>query len=143
MGLDSVELVIAVEEEFNLSIPDDAATEMRTVGDMVDYLQNHADAGTLSTNKLVDWIDHNFERVIGKPVSSLPSETKVIDVLAHGKKKRQWAKLSALLPGLVRPWWARSSIPLGLLLVGTTISSKIWEWDELFGSNSRPGDKNR
>jgi hypothetical protein len=38
MGLDTVELVLAVEEEFKLEIPDAAAEKMITVGDMHAFL---------------------------------------------------------------------------------------------------------
>jgi acyl carrier protein len=38
MGLDTVELVLAVEEEFELEIPDAAAEKMFTVGDMHAFL---------------------------------------------------------------------------------------------------------
>jgi acyl carrier protein len=38
MGLDTVELVMTVEEEFGLEIPDAAAEKMITVGDMHAFL---------------------------------------------------------------------------------------------------------
>ena len=38
-SLDCVELVIALEEEFNIAIPDEAATQVRTVGDILAYLR--------------------------------------------------------------------------------------------------------
>ena len=38
MGLDTVELVMAVEEEFRLDIPDAAAEKMFTVGDLHSFL---------------------------------------------------------------------------------------------------------
>jgi acyl carrier protein len=38
MGLDSVELVLSVEREWELEIPDAAAERMRTVGDMYWYV---------------------------------------------------------------------------------------------------------
>ena len=38
MGLDTVEIVMAVEEEFSLEIPDAAAEKMFTVGDMHSFL---------------------------------------------------------------------------------------------------------
>lgn len=41
-SLDTVELVMAFEEEFDIDIPDEDAEEMRTVGDAVAYVQKHA-----------------------------------------------------------------------------------------------------
>ncbi len=38
-SLDIVELVMAMEEEFQLEIPDDAAEKMQTYGDAVSYLK--------------------------------------------------------------------------------------------------------
>lgn len=38
-SLDIVELVMAMEEEFDLEIPDEDAEKMKTVGDVVNYLQ--------------------------------------------------------------------------------------------------------
>ncbi len=37
-SLDTVELVMAFEEEFNIEIPDDAAEKIITVKDAVDYI---------------------------------------------------------------------------------------------------------
>ncbi|MFP3920283.1 MAG: acyl carrier protein [Dichotomicrobium sp.] len=41
-SLDTVELVMAFEEEFNCEIPDDAAETIQTVGDAVKFLQENA-----------------------------------------------------------------------------------------------------
>ena len=38
-SLDTVELVMAFEEEFNLSIPDEDQDKLRTVGQAIDYLK--------------------------------------------------------------------------------------------------------
>lgn len=38
-SLDTVELVMALEEEFELDIPDEAAETMRTFGDVLQYLR--------------------------------------------------------------------------------------------------------
>ncbi len=45
LGADSlaiVELVLALEEEFELDIPDDETEKIRTVQDAVDYIQAHS-----------------------------------------------------------------------------------------------------
>ena len=40
-SLDTVELVMAFEEEFGCEIPDDAAERIVTVKDAVDFIQEH------------------------------------------------------------------------------------------------------
>jgi acyl carrier protein len=41
-SLDTVELVMAFEEAFNIEIPDEQAEKIRTVKDAVDYVTAHA-----------------------------------------------------------------------------------------------------
>jgi acyl carrier protein len=40
-SLDTVELVMAFEEEFGVEIPDDEAEKIQTVGNAVDYVKTH------------------------------------------------------------------------------------------------------
>ena len=40
-SLDTVELVMAFEEEFNIEIPDEEAEKIKTVGDAVSYIEEH------------------------------------------------------------------------------------------------------
>lgn len=40
-SLDNVELVMALEQEFNLEIPDEDAEKISTVSDAVNYIQEH------------------------------------------------------------------------------------------------------
>ncbi|MBR2241546.1 MAG: acyl carrier protein [Clostridia bacterium] len=40
-SLDIVELVMGIEESFDMQIPDEAAEKIVTVGDVVDYLMNN------------------------------------------------------------------------------------------------------
>lgn len=41
-SLDQVELVMALEEAFDLEIPDEDAEKIRTVQDAIDYIEKHA-----------------------------------------------------------------------------------------------------
>ena len=41
-SLDTVELVMALEEEFSMEIPDEEAEKIKTVGDAVEYIKSHA-----------------------------------------------------------------------------------------------------
>ena len=43
-SLDTVELVMALEEEFEIDIPDEAAEKITTVQAVVDYISSHATA---------------------------------------------------------------------------------------------------
>ena len=41
-SLDTVELIMEFEKQFNISIPDDKAEGIQTVGDAVDYIADNA-----------------------------------------------------------------------------------------------------
>ncbi|BDX38104.1 acyl carrier protein [Tenuifilaceae bacterium CYCD] len=41
-SLDTVELIMEFEKEFNLSIPDDEAEKIGTVGDAITYIESHS-----------------------------------------------------------------------------------------------------
>jgi acyl carrier protein len=43
-SLDTVELVMAFEEEFGIDIPDDAAEQMGTVGQAIQYLESNTES---------------------------------------------------------------------------------------------------
>jgi acyl carrier protein len=43
-SLDTVELIMALEEEFNIEIPDEDAEKMKTVGDAIKYIEEKASA---------------------------------------------------------------------------------------------------
>ena len=42
-SLDIVELIMALEEEFDTEIPDEDAEKVVTVGDVVDYIKDHVE----------------------------------------------------------------------------------------------------
>jgi len=41
-SLDTVELVMALEEEFGIEVPDEDAEKIQTVGDVAKYIDEHA-----------------------------------------------------------------------------------------------------
>ena len=42
-SLDTVELVMAFEEEFNVEVPDEEAEKLQTVGEVVRYIEEHVE----------------------------------------------------------------------------------------------------
>ena len=43
-SLDTVELIMEFEKEFGITIPDEAAEKIATVGDAISYIENNAKA---------------------------------------------------------------------------------------------------
>lgn len=42
-SLDTVELVMELEDEFDMTIPDEEAEKLKTVGEAIDYIAKHLD----------------------------------------------------------------------------------------------------
>lgn len=42
-SLDAVEIIMAIEEEFDIEIPDEEAEKFQLVGDLVRYVEEHCD----------------------------------------------------------------------------------------------------
>lgn len=42
-SLDVVEMLMAIEDEFNIEIPDEEIENFKTVNDVVEYIQNHSE----------------------------------------------------------------------------------------------------
>jgi acyl carrier protein len=53
-SLDTVELVMELEEEFDINIPDDAAEKIQTVGQAIDHIQTAVEGQTAGTENAAD-----------------------------------------------------------------------------------------
>ena len=40
-SLDAVEIIMAIEDEFNIEIPDEMAESIKTIGEIIDYVEEH------------------------------------------------------------------------------------------------------
>lgn len=40
-SLDSVELIMAIEQKFDITIPEEETENIKTVGDIIEYVQKH------------------------------------------------------------------------------------------------------
>ena len=43
-SLDVVDLVMTIEDEFRIEVPDEAVESVRTVGDLVNFIESHMEA---------------------------------------------------------------------------------------------------
>ena len=76
MGLDITEMIMAVEEEFEFSIPDAEASKLETVGQLFAYVQAYAPTGHTQNawERLLAVIAHD----VGVEASSLRAETRFV-----------------------------------------------------------------
>jgi acyl carrier protein len=83
MGLDSVELVMAVEEEFGLEIPNSEAEKMERVGDMFQFISRTLRARGEATDDAVIWKrlrDVIVEQLAVAPEDVIPSAHFIRDL---------------------------------------------------------------
>jgi acyl carrier protein len=124
MGLDSVELVLTVEEAFGFSIPDQDAAGLDTVGKLYDYIIAHR----FQSEHEACLTSVTFYRIRRALVSVLQIPRKDIRVstelsrLIPARRRRVWrttAKAMTLrLPELVPPAWV--NVLVALATVGLT-----------------------
>jgi len=76
VGLDIVEMIMAVEEEFEFAIPDAEASKLETVGQLFAHVQAHAPMGRApeAWERLLAVI----ARDVGVEAASLRAETRFV-----------------------------------------------------------------
>ena len=82
MGLDSVELVMAVEEEFGISIPDADAQKMLTPKEVINFVESRRDLDSLPRPK-----GNTSRAEIAKTVKRLVIEQLGIPEAVYGEDK--------------------------------------------------------
>jgi len=110
MGLDTVELVMDVEETFEVKISDEAAQRIVTVGELFECVVNQLElavAGKCLSAATFYEIRSSFQKV-GIEERFGPS-TRLSEVLPMRKRRSRWTELAEMsklkLPALRRPLW--------------------------------------
>src|SRR6185436_7711249 len=73
-SLDMVELVMELEEEFDVNIPDDVAEKLQTVGDAIRYIESHRTMTQLPPLRFTPllkrylWGGRRLGTLLGKPI---------------------------------------------------------------------------
>jgi acyl carrier protein len=113
MGLDAVELVMDIEEAFDIQIPDERAAEVATVGQLYDSIleacpTRRSDDLCMSaaTFRL---IRRAMQSDLGLDVRRLRPRDSVDSVFPRDRRRQTWSRLADTLdlrfPKLVRPTW--------------------------------------
>lgn len=111
MGLDFVELVMELEEQFQLRIPDGDVESMRTVGDVIDYVWSRL--STVSgepcpTRNTFVAFQRTLADVAGLQARDIRPSSSLDKLLGQPKLKRRWRSLTRdfpQLPDLEPPAW--------------------------------------
>ena len=127
MGLDVVEIVLEIEEAFDISIPDEVAEKIQTVGQLYDYVveqtrgRPHRSADEAPDRTDVCLTAATFYLVrrelcakLGLDRRQVRPRTPLEDLFPQAARRRDWAelehKLNLKFPALVRPrpliFWA-------------------------------------
>ncbi|MEX2188890.1 MAG: acyl carrier protein [Pirellulales bacterium] len=134
MGMDTVELIMDIEDRFGVSISNDDAAAVRTVGelsDMVERLLSEKSATGGPAVCLTSMAFFRFRRAVAEVCHverKRVSPGEVIDVLVARKaRRREWAEMarrtSMKMPPLHRPDWC---VWVGLGFVATFVAG-CWQ----------------
>ena len=118
MGLDTVELVIRLEETFGMAIPDEVAVELTTPRKVTDYIFSQVNAVNQSSCLSQQAFYHlrkKFVSVLGVARREFRPGTQLETLIPLELRREKWLKLmdeesSLSLPTLVRPIWIVSSL---------------------------------
>jgi len=125
MGLEAVEIVIAVEEEFDITIEDDEASAVRTPNDLFNLIAekvtNSARSGCRS-QRAFGLVRRRVMEITGAPRSSVRPDCELEPLLAGGDIQAFWNSLNINLGDRALP---RLDLPpaLDVLLFSAVIAS--------------------
>ncbi len=121
MGLDGVELVMAVEDRFGIAIPDEDASRPRTTRDLYEYVWTRvADQGWKPCASQHAF--HRLRRVAPPSGEQLHPDTALEQVFPRPRRRHAWAAFGwrtglPYWPSLRRPTW----VVLTVLVLGPAI----------------------
>lgn len=78
MGLEMVEYIMEVEEEFRIKIPDDVSWELRTIGEMADYVVSQ---GGWTRGRVVQLLREIASNQSGLPLEQLRENSRFVEDL--------------------------------------------------------------
>ena len=127
MGLEAVEIVLAAEETFGISIPDEAATEMLTPGDLIDFIVSHVSTVPTEgcvTQQMFYRLRRGFRLQVPALIQTFDPDTELTSVVHKGQWPRVW---TAVRDSVGESGWPESIAWPGLLRDGPkTVRQLIW-----------------
>ncbi len=118
MGLDTVELVMEIEEEFGITFPDAAAEHCRTVNEVALYVYGRIEACPTSSTKpntaviRFQELRRDIAEISSVEPDSIHPESLASEAIPRGIRRKFWSRSKVPLPDLHRPNWAYACIAL-------------------------------
>ena len=144
MGLDGVELLMEVEDAFDIQIPDERAGGIRTVGDLYEVVvesspNDVAPRDVCITAATFFMLRRSLVAEIDIDPKSIRPSTSVDATLPNVRRRKLWAslqnRLNLKLPSLARPRWL--VVVVTALVIVVSISSgffAIQAWGGTLGT---------
>jgi acyl carrier protein len=112
LGLDSVELVLAIEKEFGVEIPDHDVVQISTVGQMYEWLRVNL-RSTKPAQCMTQRLFYKVRRALisnhGIPKQSISLDSRLKDLVPANELKDAWPYLTLFaeldFPRLDKVWW--------------------------------------
>jgi len=111
MGLDSVELVMAVEEKFGITISDEEAQEMRTVGDMYQCVLSKvmvSDRSSCLTQKAFHLLRRTARQLFDIPRDQFRPDAQLDVIVPRRSRHENWRKFQVAVGATKWPTLALS-----------------------------------
>lgn len=124
MGLETVELVLEVEERFGITIPDDEAAAVETVDDLTRLVLSRVAAGRLSpcpTFRAFMLLRSDIRSVLPEAALRARPRQRIADVVPRHKRRALWGLLRRRIgtpPDLQRPVWLRNILLAAASVLG-------------------------
>lgn len=129
MGLDSVELVMAFEERFAITIPDEEAEKMVTPRHVIDYIYSqvqHSDANTCLSQRSFYRLRRALQNEFGLERHAVRPATLLDSIVPRDNRRSAWARLKRAAdveqwPELSRSGATVLAIAAASVAVGTAV----------------------
>ena len=122
MGLDAVEIVLAVEEKFGIAIPDEVAEKIATPGEMTDYVFHkiqHPDASSCLSQRAFHLLRRAWMVNLQTPRNLFCLDTGVDHIVPRENRRHLWADLGRQVGAVSWPALQRSEVLVAGLCIVT------------------------
>lgn len=130
MGLDTVELVMAFEEKFEITIPDEDAEKIVTVRDVIDYVYarvNHADAKTCLTQRAFYRLRRALQSELSLARPAVRPATRLTSIVPVEDRRAVWERLRSAVGASAWPDLNRSRTTVLANAAGSiAVGAAVW-----------------